>query len=93
MRKITKARSRTVPHLLDDGKKQSEMNTHSVSLLASFVGALPVGGAEQEEDAECSGDSKVFSVRDAVGSPLVRLLLGLFTSGLLTSSAAPATHL
>lgn len=68
---------------LDDGKKQSVINTHSVPLLTSFVGALPAGAAEQEEDAESPRDFEVPSVRDAVGPPLVCLLLGLLTSGLV----------
>lgn len=52
----------------------------SVLLLASFVGAQPVGGVEQEHDAEFPEDFEVLSMRGAMGSPL---LLGLFTSGLI----------
>lgn len=65
------------------GQKPSEINPQSVSLLTSFVGAPPAGGAEQEEDAESPKDSEVLSVRDAMGSPLVGLLLGFFTAGLV----------
>lgn len=77
---------------LDDGKKQTEINPHRVSLPTSSVGALPVGGAEQKEDAESPGDFEVLSVRDAVGFPLVRLLLGLFTSGLVDLCCCCSCH-
>lgn len=79
--------SRTILHLLDNGKNWRE--TLNVLLLASFVGVQPVGEVEQEHDAEFLEDFKVVSVRDAMGFPFLWAYLPL---GSLTSSAAPATQ-
>ncbi|XP_074878228.1 ankyrin repeat domain-containing protein 26-like [Buteo buteo] len=40
------------------------------ALAQDSEGALPVGGAEQEEDAESSGDSEVLSLQQKLASPL-----------------------
>lgn len=50
---------------LTDGEKQSELKPLSVSLVTSFIGALPAEGAEEEEDNDSPWDSEVLSVEDS----------------------------